>query len=555
LDWNGEEQAMKRKLAVALLTASSCTASWYHDDADREVDEIVREFDAQALGHRADHLKMPEPEKQAAEPAPAEEGAAPAVAPATAPAAVPDAPPLLLDLRTTLQIAVTSSRDYLTSKESLYLQGLGFSLTRFNYGPQWSSAVNYVWGDGDGTTDTSGFGGSVGVSQLLPTNGTVSLEAGMARFMNRDDLGRVDDWSTTSGISFTQPLLRGAGYDLYRESLTQAERNMVEAIRRFELFRQDYIISIADQFYGLVSQKRKLVNVELDLETANFDANRAEALYLVGREKNEGVIQAKRRRLEAESTATDSRVAYQRAVESFLIQLGLDPKTKVDFADDEPPFEPVSFDKESAIAAAMENRLDVQSQRAAIEDAERNFKLARNNLLPDLNVNANYGSSGVGHGGPADALPNTWNRSASVSLEIPLQTMDRRNAWRQAEIAIDQTRRGWQEFVDSVMSSVEDQLRQLKNTERQLEIAKESLQDEEDAAFQLQIDLEKGTVGSRELIEARRKKITVQNNLVDFNVDHFIQRLRLYRNLGILFIDEKGYWSVGRPPAAKGDGR
>jgi outer membrane protein TolC len=170
-------------------------------------------------------------------------------------------------------------------------------------------------------------------------------------------------------------------------------------------------------------------------------------------------------------------------------------------------------------------------------------------------LNANYGSSGVGHGGPADALPNTWNRSASVSLEIPLQTIDRRNAWRQAEIAIDQTRRGWQEFADSVVSSVEDQLRQLRNTERQLEIAKESLQDEEDAAYKLDIELQRGDVGSRELIEARRKKITVQNNLVDFNVNHFIQRLRLYRDLGILFIDEKGYWSVGAPQAAKGDGR
>jgi outer membrane protein TolC len=547
---------MKRRLLVALLSAASCTASWYHDDADEEVDEILREFDAQALGHRAEHLQMPVPEK-VAEPAPAEEAAAEGKAaeePAAPPAPEPDAPPLLLDLRKTLEIAVTSSRDYLTSKESLYLQGLGYSFTRFNYGPQWSSAVNYVWGDGDGTTDTSGFGGSVGVSQLLPTNGTISLDAGLARFMNRDDLGRVDDWSTTTGISFTQPLLRGAGYDLYRESLTQAERNMVEAIRRFELFRQDYVISIADQFYGLVSQKRKLANVELDLETAIFDANRAEALYLVGRERNEGVIQAKRRRLEAESTATDARVDYQRAVESFLIQLGLDPKTRVEFAEDEPSFEPVSFDRESAIAAAMENRLDVQSQRAAIEDAERNFVLARNNLLPDLNVSANYGSSGIGHGGPADALPNTWNRSASVSLEIPLQTIDRRNAWRQAEISIDQTRRGWQEFADSVVSSVEDQLRQLENTEKQLEIAKESLQDEEDAAYKLDIELQRGDVGSKELIEARAKKITVQNSLVDFNVDHFIQRLRLYRNLGILFIDQKGYWSVGAPPA-KGDGK
>src|SRR5262245_14093534 len=167
---------MKRKLLVALLTAASCTASWYHDDADREVADILRDFDEQTLAGRAEGLRMPEPEVAPPEAPPPAAEVDPAVE-ATNPAPSNE-PPLRLDLRKTLEIAVTSSRDYLDHKETLYLQGLGFSLTRFNYGPQLSSAVNYVWGDGDGTSDTSGFGGSVGLSQLLPTNGTVSFEAG-----------------------------------------------------------------------------------------------------------------------------------------------------------------------------------------------------------------------------------------------------------------------------------------------------------------------------------------------------------------------------------------
>ena len=550
-------------LACIAGCITSCTAGWYHDDADRDVDSILREFDQKALADRAGRIVMPvvpEPVAEPVAPVDGEAGAAidgapiDAATPAVAPPAV--APPLVLDLKRTLEIAITSSRDYISRKESLYLSGLGFTLSRFNYGPQYNAAVNYVWGDGDGAPAGSSVGGSFGVSQLLPTNGTLGLSTGLNKVMNRDDRGDIDDWSTSTGINFSQPLLRGAGYDLYRESLTQAERSMVYSVRAFELFRQDFTIDTADQFFGLVGQKRQLANLELDLETATFDQDRTEALHLVDRLPEEDVVQARRQRLTTESRVTDARVAFQRAVERFLISLGLDPRTPVELIETEPEFESVAFTKESAIAAAMQNRLDVRTERDSIEDAERGFRLARNNLLPDLSVSASYGSGGAGRGGVGNALPDSWSRSASVSLDIPLQTIDRRNAWRQAEISIDQTRRGWLEFVDNLESGIEAQLRDLANSERQLELAGESLADEERATYRLQLLIERGDVSTRDLIEARQKKLSSENSLIELRVTHFIQRLRLYRNLGILFIDERGGWSIGAPAnGAAGDAR
>ncbi len=531
-----------RALATTVALSSligGCTGGWYHASADREVEAILGQFDQKALGGRADSIVMPVPLPP--EPLPTE------LAP-TEPAA--SVAPLVLDLKKTLEIAVTSSRDYISRKESLYLSGLGFSLARFNYGPQFSSAVNYVWGDGEGSPDSSSVGGSFGVSQLLPTNGSLGLSTGFGKAMNRGDGGAPDDWSTSAGISFSQPLLRGAGYDQYRESLTQAERSMVYSLRSFELFRQDFTIDTAEQFFGLVSQKRQLDNFEQDLETARFDEEKAVALRSVDRMREEEVDQARRRSLEAESAAVDARVNFQRSVERFLIQLGLDPKTPVELVESDPEFETVAYEKESAVAAAMHNRLDVQTQRDTIEDAERGFRLARDNLLPDLNLSASYGSGGSGRAA-SGALPDSWSRSAGLSLEIPLQTIDRRNAWRSAEISIEQTRRGWQEFVDGISTGIEDALRQLTTTERQLELAEKSLADEERATYRNDILLERGEVGTRDLIDARRKKITAENSIIDLKVRHFIQRLRLYRNLGILFIDAKGGWSIGAPAGGR----
>jgi len=533
------------RLGLAALAAAACTADHYSRSADREVAGVLDEFNRQGVADRAERIRMPElavPEPKGVRddaPASEETSAAPAEA-------APSQPPLVLDLKTTLATALRQSRRFQDTRESLYLQGLGFTFTRFQYGPQFSAAVDYVWGDGDGTPASSSVGGGLGVSQLLPTNGTLSLNGGFSKSMNRDDGGAGDDWSTSTAIRLTQPLLRGAGYGLYRETLTQAERSMVYAVRDFELFRQQFTIDTTRQFFALVAQKRKLANSARDVETAIFEERKFVALKDLGRAFDKDVINARRRRLSTASSFEDARTEFQRAVERFLVDLGLDPRTPVELVEEEPPFEMAAFDPVSAVAVAMHNRLDVQNRREQIEDAERQFQLARNDLLPDLNVSASYFSSGADrHSG--GALPDSWGRAASASLEIPLQTIDRRNSWRQAEISIARTRRDWTLFVDEIKSSVENQIRQLATTERQIEIAVQSISDEERATRLLEFRVEQGTADARDLTDARQKLIDQRNNLIDLKVDHLIQRLTLYRNLGILFIGEDGRWSVGAP--------
>lgn len=551
-----------RAVAPLLLAPPACTGDYYSRDADREVSGVLDEFNGVGLARRDAGVEMPAvvppaPPIPADVPSGAEgeavvEGTTPPEP--TPPEQSPPETPIVLDLKTTLATALRESRNFKDTRESLYLQGLGFTFTRFQYGPQWNAAVSYVWGDTDGGPDATAASANVGVSQLLPTNGTLSLSGGMTHLMNQNDRGLIDDWTTTTSISLSQPLLRGAGYDQYRETLTQAERNMVYAVRNFELFRQQFTIDTTLQFFNLVGQKRKLANSEADLETAIFDENKQIELRKVDRAADKDVITARRRRLNSESSLTDARTTYKRSVERFLIDLGLDPRTPVELVLEEPPYEIVTFEPRSAVDVAMRNRLDVQNERDQIEDAERQFKLARNDLLPDLNVTASYFSGGTG-AHPGDSLPSTYGRGGSASLEIPLQTIDRRNAWRQAEINIARTRRDWDLYVDDRKSEIEAQIRQLANTERQVEISEQSIDDEEKATELLEYRVEQGIADARDLTESRQQLIEQRNTLIDLKVQHLVQQLGLYKNLGILFISEDGTWSVGAPAASEKESR
>jgi outer membrane protein TolC len=56
------------------------------------------------------------------------------------------------------------------------------------------------------------------------------------------------------------------------------------------------------------------------------------------------------------------------------------------------------------------------------------------------------------------------------------------------------------------------------------------------------IRYEAGDVDNRDLIDARRSLVSAQNALVDLLAAHFIRRLQLLRNLGVLFIGADGMW-------------
>ncbi len=536
-----------RALVGVVAAAFACTTDHYSRDADREVGGILDEYDDRALSGRADAVQMPEPEKPPPAPEPVPPGDAAPPTPREL-AAEPPAEPLQLDLMKSLSTALHLSRNYKSQRESLYLSGLGFTLTQFNYGPKFAAAVTALWGKGEGTPRTDSYGGSFGVSQLLPTNGTIALTSGLTRSVTVGQSAGVADWSSNVGVALSQPLLRNAGYDQYRESLTQGERSMVYAVRNFELFREAFVIGIAADYFALVSRKKQLLIQEEQLTQAIADEEKNIALRAVDRKRDQDVILAKRNRLSVEQTVVNARTDYERQIEQFLVDLGLDPKIPVEIIEDEPQFEKVAFDPESVVKVALSNRLDVQTRRDQLEDSERQLRLQRQSFLPDLNLLASAGLAGSA-GSLSSVSPDQWSRSAGLSLNIPLQQINERNAWRAAEIALDQQKRDWDLFLDDTRNSLQADLRNLKTIEERIVLDEQSIDDEQRNVERLEAMLSNGDVSSRDLLESRQALVSGQNQLIADLASHFIARLNFFRNLGLLFVDDEGRWSIGHPVA------
>ncbi len=530
---------------VVLSLLAACSVDSYTRDADRDVESILAEGVQQVLGDRREWVVEPEVEPPPAPPpdaAPHPDPNDPAAPPPPSPPAAPAVQAVdRYDLQRSLATAFASNRDLLTRREGLYQSGLSISLTRFQFGPQWNAAVSYVLAAQEDGGERQDAAASLGVSQLLPTGGTLALTSSATSAWPFGDDGGPDTYGSAVGISLTQPLLRGAGYEVSHEALTQAERSFVYAIRDFEQYRENFAISVARTYYDLVSQQKTLVIEDANYQGAVFDRGKAEALYRVGRNTEQEVYRARRREIEAKDQLIDARANYDRALDEFKILLGLPTTTLLDVQDSEAPYEPVRIRESSAVAAARHNRLDLITQRQQVEDSERSLRIAENTLLPDVDLVARYDLAGTDTQA-SRAGPENWNATLGLQMEIPLQRRSERNNLRSAQIALEQARRGYSLRLDQLDLEIRDALRRLKSTEERIGLQEEQIVQERAAVTVTEIRYESGKLDNRDLLEARQALVNAQNALIRLKVEHFIGRLSLLRDMGLFFVDAQGGW-------------
>lgn len=163
-------------------------------------------------------------------------------------AAVKDERTFLLKLEQAVELGLINSREYQTRREALYLAALPVTLERFAFAPQWFATETYIRehlgrGTTDGPANRMSWNSGLGLSKLFSTGGLLLLS-----FANRTVVNIGNDPTTSVSalsLDFVQPLLRGAGKAVTLEPLTQAERNLLYAVRDFAKFRQEFFVYIA----------------------------------------------------------------------------------------------------------------------------------------------------------------------------------------------------------------------------------------------------------------------------------------------------------------------
>ena len=457
----------------------------------------------------------------------------------------PDAEPLLIDLPFAIAQATGSAREYLFAEEDYVLSALRLLVERHLWGPRFFDEVTALVtseGSEGGLYDTSlRLVNEFRVTQRLPYGGEVSAIA-LARatedLHHRVAGEEVQDASVL--LRADVPLLRGAG-TAAREDRIQAERDLIYAARDFEQFRRDFVVEIADDFLSLVVQQQAVANAERQVARLKLVENRERTLYEAGRTPRFQAALAEQSTVRAQDDLNQRRESYQLAVDRFKLRLGLPIEQSVVIVPSDLEIPVPDVDVDQSVRNAMVYRLDLQTQRDQVDDARRLLDVARNDMLPDLNLTGTAGliTDPTRERGGVDFDFNESSYSAGLSLGIPLDREIERINIRRAQIELERTRRDLEELRDAIAIEVRSAARDIERALFTLEIQERSIAIGQQRIASIEAAPDRAT--ARDASDAANELARAQDRRDDARRDLRVAVLRYLLATGELRVDQNGF--------------
>jgi hypothetical protein len=495
----------------------------------------------------------------------------------------PNKPPQL-SLIEALQIGARNSFEYQTLKEEIFRFALDLDLERNEFRNIFAAQVESLASTdttGDRTVSGTEISGAAGLNRKLESGAELStaLAIDLANLLT---MGGASSLGIAGDATVAIPLLRGSGKHIAREPLTQAERNVVYAINKFERFKRTFAVEIASEYLAALEQLDSVRNAEGNYRSlVEIQVDQAVQNELVSR--NRWIV---------------ARESYQRSLDSFKSLLGLPPDAEVELerseldrlaeqaseiiaeiarqeqteADQEPlpadaPIElvapsregagPLEMDKSSAIQLALENRLDLRVSQGEVYDAQRAVVVAADALRAELTL---FGAAELGERRSIDSATDDDAQlrfdegvfSALLTLDLPLERTPERNAYRNSLISLERAVRNVQILEDEIKLSVRNKLRDLLQSRESFKIQAQSVLVAEKRVKSTTLFLEAGKEKTqiRDLLEAQDDLLAAQNRLTSAAVNYRVAELELQRDLGLLKIDEQGLWQEYLPERA-----
>jgi len=496
-------------------------------------------------------------------------------------AASPASDPLRLRLVDALAIGAAGNRDYQRQKEAVYRAALDLDLERQEFRTTFSGFLQTLFSNrspGEGENEVGGLvhSGTLSLSQKLTTGATVTarLALDLAQLLTQEG-----DWSRglLADATVTLPLLRGAGRAIVREPLTQAEREVVYAIRDFERFRQTFAVQMADGYFEVLRQLDEIANAADNYRSLSLAASRSRRLGEAGRLSEIQVNQAAQDELRARSRWVSARLNYARRLDGFKVTLGLpaDARVELDPAElevlrtrlakllsaERTPAEPPAVaaqveappppglpSPEVEVAVALDGRLDLHTAAARVEDAQRKVVVAADALRAGLTLT---GGAAIGEGrGVGSATLDEANLrfgqgdyQALLRLDLPLDRTAERAAYRESLIALESAVRNLQAVEDQVKLDVRDGIRSLEEAHESVTIQAEAVRLAERRVNSTDLFFQAGRAEIRDLLDAQEDLVSAQNALTAALVNYRIAELELERDTGRLRISPDGVWT------------
>ncbi|MHB8095513.1 MAG: TolC family protein [Candidatus Aminicenantales bacterium] len=387
----------------------------------------------------------------------------------------------------------------------------------------------------------------IALTQQIPTGGNVRVTFGRDRSDSNQSYQTFNPYyQTLLRFDFSQPLLRNFGPLVSRRQILVAANNLEVSRSQLEASVLDTIYRVQEAYWNLffaiedLGVKRQSLSLARDLLAKNK------------KEVEVGTI-APLEILNAQATVA-SREAEILSSEAYIKKYGETLRSLIDPAGglvpvlaDRPEFKAVSVSFEEALGTAMARRPELRQGRTTIQNREIDFRIARNQTLPQLDLALSYWSPGTSgdrllylndnpltgviigreKGGTSKALKDTMkflynNWTIGLTLSVPLgDVIGRANAAR-ARLDYEQSLAELKSQEQRITLDVSDAVRNLETNAKRIDAYRVA---RELAEKRLEAETKKLEVGLSEsyfVLDYQERLATARSSelraLVDYNL-------------------------------------
>ncbi|NLH16496.1 MAG: TolC family protein [Phycisphaerae bacterium] len=457
----------------------------------------------------------------------------------------------ILTIPEAMIIATANSPIYQLEKDNLFAVALDLRLAKHLYEPNPFGLPSVTYTETEDNSSLSS-GGTLGFNQLLASGGYISASISESWVEMLSGGGDLATGNIPSGISrlfsatVSLPLLRGAGREVALEQLTVAEDNLLNQVRFFNRFRQDFVVQVLTQYYSVLELHENMLIAEENLNRMDRIYARAKDLAEVGRVAIHEVEEIEQEQILARDAWILAKSDYEQLLDEFKLFIGFPPQVecKLDrneflaFAKMVPV--PLDFTEEQAIDTAMSLRPDVANAFDAVIQSERRARVAGDLTRAELNLV-----------GTVNQQRNTDNTYTSVytggitpTLDIGLDRTIEKTEYRRALMMLEQAKWMLDERRNTVSQEVRAALRKLQEAHDRYALQTQA-RDKADKRLENTLTLlQYARANTRDVLRAQKDAYDARNEAADAVTDYAIAQLEFYSDTGIMQIQPDGMWRV-----------
>ncbi len=343
-------------------------------------------------------------------------------------------PVVRLTLDDSVRLALERNLDIAVQRLNPQITDISISSLQATYHPSLTSTVaqqaqtqaplsQLQLGSGGGSVDANTTTYNAGIAQSIPWGGgsfQLALNNSRQSTNSNNAFYNPQFQSVWSGV-YLQPLFRGFRTDTTRQQLAVTKINRDISDVQLQSLIVNTLSNVRNAYWELVYsvQAVEVARQSLDLAAKLVEDNQTRVQ--IGTLAPIDVVQAQSEaatRRQALVAAESTRRTNELNLKKLIVNGTQDPNWNASLdPSDRPEFRPEAIDVESAVRRALSERTDMSIAKKSVDSNDETLKYLRDQLLPQADLQVNYGLQGVG--GPYLQRSQSGVLGSSVTTVVP----------------------------------------------------------------------------------------------------------------------------------------